>query len=69
MYNLETWVVGEAETYLQRGGCSLDILVVYSQSFGMAERIKVLGLRSCHRRKVILSTIHVLDLYRVGYKC
>jgi hypothetical protein len=39
--------------------------VVYSQSFEMLERIVVLDLTSCHRRRVVLSTIHVLDLYRV----
>jgi hypothetical protein len=52
-------VVREAETYLRQRGCILDLSV---QSFRMVE---VLGLTPCHRRKVI---IHVLDLYRVGFK-
>lgn len=39
--------------------------VVCSQSFGMVERIVVLDLRSCHRRKVDLSMIRVLDLYKL----
>ena len=52
----------EVETYSQLGECSLDTLEVYSRSFGMAERIKVIGLMSCHRRKVVLLIIHVLDL-------
>ena len=52
----------EVETYSQLGECSLDMLEVYSRSFGMAERIKVIGLMSCHRRKVVLLIIHALDL-------
>ena len=66
-------MVREAEKYLQQGRCeckcvvwNLDMSVVYSQSFVIVERTEVLGLTSCHRRKVILSTIHALDLYRVG---
>ena len=65
MCNLERWVVKEVETYLQRGEYSLDMSVVCSQSFRMMERIIVLGLTSYHRKKVVLLTIHVLDLYRV----
>ena len=34
---METWVAREAEIYLQQGKCSLDMSVVYSQSFGMVE--------------------------------
>ena len=41
------------------------MLVVCSQSFGMVGRTVAPDLRLCHRRKVDLSVIHVLDLYRV----